>query len=281
MKIHTRFPVLFSYVFLVALPTLFMPQLKAQYILAGVHGAYDYYAAPDTLFSDQVTGQFNYLIDINGDGTNDFEITGVMDQSPNIFGADVNVNPLGSNQVAYSVINIPNTCDTVVALDFINNDTVSNVVRKWGISQNLVTYNYFGSSGCSEIFNGSGEGIIGVRLINATDTFYGWISVSAVGYYGCVVEAYACSLKIKEPAPITPYPNPSNGIITFPIGNAWAYRIQIYNVLGQEIYSASANPNITQVDLSNQASGLYLYRVINYKGAIISWGKFMIVKKKM
>lgn len=83
------------------------------------------------------------------------------------------------------------------------------------------------------------------------------------------------------------YPNPSNGIFSVAITNSGSgitnseYRIEVYNVLGEKIYSSQYSIHNTQyqIDLSNQPNGMYFYRVTEEKGdTFIAGGKLVVQK---
>ncbi len=73
------------------------------------------------------------------------------------------------------------------------------------------------------------------------------------------------------------YPNPSNGVFTFEIPtdlkNA---QIRVYNLLGQEVNTAIVNGGKSQLNISNQSKGVYLYRVLNENGASVSTGRLVV-----
>ena len=52
------------------------------------------------------------------------------------------------------------------------------------------------------------------------------------------------------------YPNPTTGLVT--VGNASAMNITVYNVTGSQV--VKAEKNVTQIDLSNFPSGIYLVK---------------------
>lgn len=65
---------------------------------------------------------------------------------------------------------------------------------------------------------------------------------------------------VKQAGDIRVYPNPTAGEIYFDgiqTGNA----IEVYNVLGELIYSSVANGNDYKIELSGKDSGIYFYRV--------------------
>jgi hypothetical protein len=55
-------------------------------------------------------------------------------------------------------------------------------------------------------------------------------------------------------------------------------RIEVYNMLGQRIANSqwpSAN-SLMQIDISNEPSGIYLYRITSEKGEALGSGKLII-----
>ena len=77
------------------------------------------------------------------------------------------------------------------------------------------------------------------------------------------------------------YPNPSNGIFNYElrIKNYESENMEVYNVLGEKVYSQYAILNTQfSIDLSNQPAGIYLYRITDKDGALIRGGKLVIEK---
>ncbi len=75
------------------------------------------------------------------------------------------------------------------------------------------------------------------------------------------------------------FPNPNGGrfIVEEKNGDPGTKDfIEIYNVLGEKIFTAILNTTSTPIDISDNASGIYLYRVLTNKGDLISKGKFII-----
>lgn len=70
--------------------------------------------------------------------------------------------------------------------------------------------------------------------------------------------------------------NPSNGIFNITLQNPTRkYNVIVYNMLGQEVYTAPLNLTTSQIDLSNNPTGLYLYRVISKDGNLLGSGKLV------
>jgi len=76
------------------------------------------------------------------------------------------------------------------------------------------------------------------------------------------------------------YPNPSNGIVNFDLNKneeAQKCRIEIYTILGEEIYSKTSMANYSfSIDISNQPKGIYLYRLFTESGNQMASGKLVV-----
>jgi hypothetical protein len=91
--------------------------------------------------------------------------------------------------------------------------------------------------------------------------------------------------ELKVSNSVTVFPDPSDGKFTVQVANsnniAHSY-VDIYNMLGQKVYTAPLNSwvdgmSLIQVSL-NTCNGVYLYRVITESGDLISAGKFILQK---
>ncbi len=73
------------------------------------------------------------------------------------------------------------------------------------------------------------------------------------------------------------FPNPNSGKFTISLQVvSLKTQITIYNILGEQIYQAPLNATTTQINISNKAEGLYLYRVLSETGELLGEGKFVI-----
>jgi len=72
------------------------------------------------------------------------------------------------------------------------------------------------------------------------------------------------------------YPNPSSGVFTIKSSSSQSSSVEIYNMLGEGIYTRRINSESTQIDLNSQPSGIYLYRITSEKGEPITSGKLVI-----
>lgn len=77
------------------------------------------------------------------------------------------------------------------------------------------------------------------------------------------------------------FPNPNNGQFTVRLSaNSNYSSMEVYNTLGQKVFTSALQPGIVDnsINLSSEPNGVYLYRVLDATGNIISNGKFVIQK---
>ena len=74
------------------------------------------------------------------------------------------------------------------------------------------------------------------------------------------------------------YPNPSTGVFTMQLsGTSRQSTVEVYNMVGEKVYSQLTTLNSQfSIDLSNQAPGIYLYRVTGNDGSSIGSGKLIV-----
>jgi len=79
---------------------------------------------------------------------------------------------------------------------------------------------------------------------------------------------------------ISVYPNPSNGLFTFQssVESHKSSVLEVYNMLGEKVYSKQLTTDNSQftIDLSNNTSGIYLYRISSEDGTLNATGKLII-----
>jgi len=72
------------------------------------------------------------------------------------------------------------------------------------------------------------------------------------------------------------FPNPNNGSFTVELSNVQSKQmIEVFNVLGQSVYSSELNQNETQINLQ-QPTGIYFYHIMSVDGKMLSQGKLII-----
>jgi hypothetical protein len=76
------------------------------------------------------------------------------------------------------------------------------------------------------------------------------------------------------------YPNPGNGIFNFEAERNQSMqncRIEVYNILGKKIYPKLSITNFPfSIDISNQPTGIYLYRLLSENGKLMASGKLLM-----
>ncbi len=128
-------------------------------------------------------------------------------------------------------------------------------------------------------------GVFYDTLICGIDTMlggYGDNSVFTGRWQPCVDSNVTTSTHSISPPPITLFPNPNNGQFTIQtVGsqNFVPLTIEIYNVLGEKVYSeilrSAQDDNLIKL---NQPNGIYLYCVVAEDGSLIGEGKVIIEK---
>jgi hypothetical protein len=75
------------------------------------------------------------------------------------------------------------------------------------------------------------------------------------------------------------YPNPNSGVFIVN-GIRQEQLIEIYNVLGEKVYSQPFTIHNSQftIDLSSQPSGIYFYRILNENSGLVGEGKVIVQK---
>jgi trimeric autotransporter adhesin len=80
-----------------------------------------------------------------------------------------------------------------------------------------------------------------------------------------------------SPASLKVYPNPNNGSFTVSLNNSDENaQINIYNLLGQNVYTSKLNKGNTVINLNTHTPGMYLYKVYTKTGEFISSGKLIV-----
>jgi uncharacterized repeat protein (TIGR03803 family) len=84
---------------------------------------------------------------------------------------------------------------------------------------------------------------------------------------------------VKNQVSMKVYPNPGKGLFNIQtVGTASAATVNVFNVLGEQVLTTNISGPTNQIDLSNQPSGVYLYRVITIDGTLVGEGKLVIQK---
>ena len=106
-------------------------------------------------------------------------------------------------------------------------------------------------------------------------SFYGrgvWESPT----YQAILDAVP-SVSNNNPASLKVYPNPNNGSFTVLLQNSDENaHMEIYNLLGQLVYTTDLTKGNNQISLNTHTAGMYLYKVYTKTGVFISSGKLIV-----
>jgi hypothetical protein len=141
-----------------------------------------------------------------------------------------------------------------VAMGMINGNSWSNTTASDGALLSLAIYN-------SHLFAGGYFSIL--------DTTH----VFNIAEYTCATDGITEITKNK----ISIYPNPNNGVFNLSIENAevGSY-IVIYDLMGARVYQSEIGSNKSEINLTNQAPGTYLYNISDGQGANVASGSFIV-----
>ncbi len=172
------------------------------------------------------------------------------------------------------------TSDSTLPSFIFKFDTSGNAVCGTEINNNNDDWNYVAADPLGDDVFFSGD-----NFVNGC-YFGSYLITGSMGEYGFLAD-WTCNSsegiheEIKKSNEINIFPNPSNGTFTLQTmgsQNFASESIEIYNVLGEKVYSGIVHSSSFIVNLSGQPNGIYLYRVLNEDGGLIGEGKLIISK---
>ncbi|MEO8149418.1 MAG: T9SS type A sorting domain-containing protein [Bacteroidia bacterium] len=88
-------------------------------------------------------------------------------------------------------------------------------------------------------------------------------------YYSHIIPPVNTAVnEISNNATISIYPNPTGGLFVIK-GLARQSQIEIYNVMGEKIYSTTIFKTKSEIDISPQPAGIYFLKIVNQNGSTV------------
>jgi sugar lactone lactonase YvrE len=173
-----------------------------------------------------------------------------------------------------------------VAIDASGNlyfaDEANNVIREvYAATGKIATVagNGYGSGSGSGGYSGDGGPATSAELNEPT-------GVAVNGKSGMVYIADAINNRVRGyqgPVGINEitanqsvrvYPNPGNGVFTMSLQNVIEKaQVEVYNVIGEKVYQVEVNQGQNKINLTNEPSGVYMYRLVSEDQSVISTGR--------
>lgn len=231
---------------------------------------------------DDTTSQGTYNLDLNNDGTTDFEITHsiitIICNGPKA-NRYIRVTPLGTNQVSsYSVNNA-----TKMAL----NANIDASVLTWNDSANQLMAYRTHSLACTPAYSGGQwlsavDGYLGLKLNSGGNTYYGWARLNTSDANSFTIIDYAYNSIPNQPilagegqpiisgiiensfvSSITLFPNPATNHLTISLeSHHKKVQVTIVDMTGKIIYTATAREEqMLEVNTEAFAAGIYAVQI--------------------
>lgn len=270
-----------SFFFVIILIT---SQSFSQSITAGITDVDDYYHSldPDIVLSSYVSVNDltdHVLLDVNGDGIHDFNITTYHDNNGQ-WGM-INhyyIEPLMNNEIAISHID---SCTAPSDSNFlklwpmtksyaygetilINDDWIDSTAHL----RYFEMVGWFGGGGyiCDDATFGDSTSFAGVKVHTATDTLYGWIRFKKIGgsLFEIVIDDYACNTytvsldEINQKPTTHVFPNPINK--GFTISSTTEENLLLIDLKGQVLKTIPVHSGENNIKNLNLAPGVYFLK---------------------
>ena len=130
----------------------------------------------------------------------------------------------------------------------------------------LYTYSWSGGAGTTDTIKGQCAGNYCCTITDnngCTESTCVTIPVSSTGV-----------ADINNTSNINIYPQPNTGSFTI-AGVVRGQVIELYNILGQQISTVTADQANVYFNIANQADGVYLVRILNRDGSLVTQKKIV------
>ena len=233
----------------------------------------------------------NYNLDLNNDANNDFIITALHSNPPQIGSPTysyVNAGQLNGNAVKDTLVN---TINVSIPLQF-NAVIGSNLLlnQSWQTSgPHSLKNGMYGGGLASDTVWGLWDSLsdyyLGLRLLQSGQTYYGWVRLRVdvtSSYASLIVKDYAYNSIPNQPilagqttatgitenpfaSSIHLFPNPATNQLTMGNGKLIIKNVTIYDLTGREVYNENhQNPYSNReisIDVSKFPAGVYAVQI--------------------
>jgi GH25 family lysozyme M1 (1,4-beta-N-acetylmuramidase) len=187
-------------------------------------------------------GNLDLYIDLSGAGTKTISFDYIHNElSPSPFAFDVELSTDGGKTFSAPLLSLPAQASSWTNESFTTSATSAKSVIRFTVTDKGT--NDVGIDNLSVV-----TGPTGISAITANSDF-------------------------------TIYPNPNNGSFTLVTAESINEKteIEIYNALGQQVYSGDVYPGKTQINMNAKESGMYFYRIMSESGdRLISEGRIIV-----
>ena len=215
----------------------------------------------------------NYSLDINNDGIPDFTFNAYEGGGMIQTAGGCSIESLGSNSIC--VVDKGRVDpDTMKFASMINKDLYWNNGTLY--FNEYVNSQVPNSSSSSGIWLNLGDKYVGLRVIESTDTIYGWVRVH-VNSPDIIIKDYAsylrpASINIRTfdgKSGVNIYPNPATNKVYIERTNNEAMKVSLFDMLGRQVNATINSENKkTEIDVSGLNEGIYFVKVQTSKGII-------------
>jgi len=245
---------------------------RAQYILAGHHqpGSYFVDIIPDTTLTGPYTHippqpPATYQIDIDGDKIYDFELYSFGLWMNGGGSQEISIRAHRTScQIAFGFID---PCNIKIAKSLRYNDSINKALNWSNDSILYLSHNSWSVQRYSCYYNGfindTLSNYIAVRIINTTDTTYGWIKVTNVDWSSFTVQEFASTAHASGMGGIESalkvYPVPARDFIVVETQMP-DFDFILFNEFGIKLIERNLSDTKTLIDLKGLMNGIYVIK---------------------
>lgn len=152
--------------------------------------------------------------------------------------------------------------------------SITTIPISTGVTGNIIVNAKAGNDNLTYAIDGGSFSSNNIFATNVTGLHHIYIRNQS----GCVLDTlvglYYLGVDNVKANPITVYPNPSAGSFNF-TGLLLGCNLQVYDVLGEQIFSILTTGNTLTINLNNYSKGVYFYKV-SLQGVFSGQGKLVV-----